>query len=84
MEIISSVRNCIEEVGKDLSSAQLGRLKGVGVTNQRETTILWDCRTGESLGPALVWCDGRTADLVARMIKVTPSNSKDDLRVRLS
>ncbi|MFN2361018.1 MAG: glycerol kinase GlpK [Marinobacter sp.] len=34
----------------------------VGITNQRETTILWDRATGEAVYPAIVWQDRRTAD----------------------
>ncbi|BDU78336.1 glycerol kinase GlpK [Mesoterricola sediminis] len=35
----------------------------VGITNQRETTVLWDRATGEPLAPAIVWQDRRTAGL---------------------
>ncbi|SHN20776.1 glycerol kinase [Duganella sacchari] len=35
----------------------------IGVTNQRETTLIWDRKTGEPLAPAIVWQDRRTADL---------------------
>lgn len=38
------------------------RLLGVGITNQRETTVLWDRRTGRPLYNAIVWQDRRTAD----------------------
>lgn len=34
----------------------------VGITNQRETTVLWDRATGETIYPAIVWQDRRTAD----------------------
>ena len=68
-------------MGGSLKSHDLSRLKGIGVTNQRETTILWDKYTGRSLGPAIVWCDGRTVDIVDRMIAKTPSKHKDDKRV---
>ena len=34
-------------------------LAGVGITNQRETTIVWDKRTGEPLCNAVVWADAR-------------------------
>ena len=34
----------------------------VGITNQRETTVLWDRATGEAIYPAIVWQDRRTAD----------------------
>lgn len=33
----------------------------IGITNQRETTVIWDRRTGEPLAPAIVWQDRRTA-----------------------
>ena len=34
----------------------------IGITNQRETTVVWDSETGETLGKAIVWQDRRTAD----------------------
>jgi len=34
----------------------------IGITNQRETVVLWDRRTGEPVAPAIVWQDRRTAD----------------------
>jgi glycerol kinase len=37
------------------------RVAALGVTNQRETTVLWDRATGEPVAPALVWQDRRTA-----------------------
>jgi glycerol kinase len=40
-------------------------LAAVGITNQRETTLLWDRRTGRPLHHALVWQDTRVGDLVA-------------------
>jgi glycerol kinase len=41
------------------------RIAAIGITNQRETVIFWDKRTGEPLAPAIVWQDRRTADLCA-------------------
>lgn len=38
-------------------------LAAIGITNQRETTLLWDRATGRPLHPAIVWQDRRTADL---------------------
>ena len=38
------------------------RIAAVGITNQRETTVVWDRRTGEPVGNAIVWQDRRTAD----------------------
>ncbi len=39
------------------------QIAAVGITNQRETTVLWDRRTGEAIAPAIVWQDRRTAPL---------------------
>ena len=44
---------------------QAGALAAIGITNQRETTLLWDRRTGQPLHRALVWQDTRTDTLVA-------------------
>ncbi len=45
----------------------LADLAAVGITNQRETTLLWDKASGEPVHNALVWMDTRTSDLVARL-----------------
>ena len=42
-------------------------LVSVGITNQRETTVLWDKQTGQPVHNALVWMDTRTSDLVAEL-----------------
>ena len=42
-------------------------LAAIGITNQRETTLLWDRRTGEPLYNAIVWQDRRTAGLCDRL-----------------
>jgi glycerol kinase len=44
-----------------------GKLAGIGITNQRETVVLWDRATGRPVHRALVWQDGRTADVCRRM-----------------
>jgi glycerol kinase len=46
-----------------LSTARIGarELAAVGITNQRETTVLWDRASGRPLAPAIVWQDRRTA-----------------------
>ena len=51
----------IAEAGIDASE-----VKGIGIANQRETTVLWDRRTGEPLHDAIVWQCRRTADLCAQ------------------
>lgn len=52
------VQKGLENAG--ITSADLA---AVGITNQRETTVVWDRRTGEPYGHAIVWQDTRTADL---------------------
>ncbi len=44
-------------------------LAGVGITNQRETTVVWDRRTGRSVAPAVVWQDTRVQADVAEFLK---------------
>ncbi|MEX2592960.1 MAG: glycerol kinase GlpK [Anditalea sp.] len=43
------------------ASAKASQIAGIGITNQRETTILWDRNTGEPLYNAIVWQDRRTS-----------------------
>src|SRR5262245_38857874 len=42
-------------------------LAAIGITNQRETTLLWNRKTGELVYRAIVWQDRRTADLCAKL-----------------
>ncbi len=44
-------------------------IAAIGITNQRETTILWDRLTGEPVCQAIVWQDRRTADYCAELVK---------------
>jgi glycerol kinase len=45
------------------SGVRLGEVAAIGITNQRETTLLWDRHTGEPVHNAIVWQDRRTAPL---------------------
>ncbi|MGX1590395.1 glycerol kinase GlpK [Glutamicibacter sp. NPDC055491] len=62
-EIWSNVR---EVIGQALSKANLTRhdIEVVGITNQRETAVVWDKNTGEAVYNAIVWQDTRTQDIV--------------------
>ena len=42
-------------------------IAAVGITNQRETTLLWDRQTGQCVSPAIVWQDRRTAEACTQM-----------------
>ena len=48
----------------NVSAAQVA---GIGIANQRETTIVWDRKTGVPIAPAIVWQDRRTAQLFDRL-----------------
>ncbi|MEL6415640.1 MAG: glycerol kinase GlpK [Pseudomonadota bacterium] len=41
------------------------RIAGIGITNQRETTLVWDRKTGAPIAPAIIWQDRRTANICA-------------------
>jgi glycerol kinase len=56
------VRRAVGDAG--LSRADIA---AIGITNQRETTVLWDRVTGEPVAPAIVWQDTRTDALVASL-----------------
>ena len=59
-------RNVRETVGGALALAEItaDRLAAVGITNQRETTVVWDRATGRPIHRAIVWQDVRTAEAV--------------------
>ena len=59
MEIWDSQAKVVRELLGKLNGQD--RLVGIGITNQRETTIVWDRRTGRPLANAIVWQDRRTA-----------------------
>ena len=58
MEILSSVRAVVDEAVTELRG---GEVAAMGITNQRETTIVWDAESGEPVYNAIVWQDRRTA-----------------------
>jgi glycerol kinase len=47
----------------DNSKVKASEVKAIGITNQRETTLIWDKKTGEPVYNAIVWQDRRTADI---------------------
>lgn len=64
-------RNTREVIGEALGRADINRhvIAGVGITNQRETTIIWDKKTGEPVYNAIVWQDARTTKRCRQMIE---------------
>ena len=63
--LVASVVELVPQALKG-SAVASDRIAAIGLTNQRETTVLWDRRTGLAVGPALVWQDRRTADFCDR------------------
>ncbi len=59
-EIWQHTLACAQEMV--LKAGGAGAIAAIGITNQRETVVFWDRRTGEPLAPAIVWQDRRTAD----------------------
>jgi glycerol kinase len=59
---VETFRAALADAG--LSAADIA---AIGIANQRETTLIWDRRTGEPIHRAIVWQDRRTADLCARL-----------------
>ena len=65
-DIVSSQLKVLAEllVSSGVSASQVA---GIGITNQRETTVVWDRATGEPVCNAIVWQCRRTTDLVSRV-----------------
>jgi len=62
--VLATCREAIAAAG--ISAASLA---AIGITNQRETTLLWDRKSGKPVHRAIVWQDRRTAELCARLKK---------------
>ena len=62
MEILSTQLTVLKEVMQkaDITAEQIA---AIGITNQRETTVVWDKKSGEPVYPAIVWQDRRTASI---------------------
>ncbi len=59
---VSTMRAVLAKAGVDASG-----IAAIGITNQRETTVVWDRATGQAIHNAIVWQDRRTADVCARL-----------------
>src|SRR5688572_10417937 len=68
-------------MARALSDAGVGGtdLAAIGITNQRETTVLWDRASGEPVAPAIVWQCRRSTDICERL---KSAGLESDLRAR--
>eukprot|EP01083_Nonionella_stella_P097068 272878_1 len=66
MELLSSVKECMDSVMEGEAYC-CDDIVSIGITNQRETTILWDRITGKPLYNAIVWSDSRTEEVCKKL-----------------
>jgi glycerol kinase len=78
MEILTSQLSCAVEVLVK-AGARPRDVAAIGITNQRETVIVWDRATGKPIYPAIVWQDRRTAQRCAALVE---SGVEDDVSNR--
>jgi glycerol kinase len=62
--VVWSVKAALKNAGREASE-----IAAIGITNQRETVVVWDKATGEPIHPAIVWQDRRTAPLCRKLRK---------------
>lgn len=65
-EIWVNVQDVVQRALED-GNLKAEQIAAVGITNQRETTVVWDKLTGEPVANAIVWQDTRTGDLVREL-----------------
>ncbi len=68
-EILESQLHVLHELVKK-GNVDVSDIKAIGITNQRETTVVWDKNTGEPIYNAIVWQDKRTADICEHLKKI--------------
>lgn len=68
MEILESQMTVLSQLLKE-QNVSASDIKAIGITNQRETAIVWDKNTGIPVYNAIVWQDKRTADICEHMTK---------------
>lgn len=66
-EIWSKTLECARRALKKAEADGHGEVACIGITNQRETTVLWQRKSGRPVAPAIVWQDKRTTDFCAKL-----------------
>lgn len=81
--VVEVSRRCLDEA----SARGLGPVRGVGITNQRASTVLWDRKSGVPVGPGLGWQDLRTVGTCLALreqgLRVAPNESATKLAMLL-
>ncbi|KAI5841335.1 hypothetical protein DFP73DRAFT_480907 [Morchella snyderi] len=80
-ELVNSVKTCIERATEEFvaDGYVVEDIKAIGITNQRETTVVWDTESGKPLYNAIVWPDTRTSKLVHELRKKEGSDKLREL-----
>ena len=78
--------NTREAIGQVLAKANATRhdIAAIGITNQRETTVVWDRATGKPVYNAIVWQDTRTQPMVDRIANGDPARFQDQVGLPLA
>eukprot|EP01116_Phalansterium_solitarium_P023332 TRINITY_DN8107_c0_g1_i12.p1 TRINITY_DN8107_c0_g1~~TRINITY_DN8107_c0_g1_i12.p1 ORF type:complete len:358 (+),score=75.92 TRINITY_DN8107_c0_g1_i12:190-1263(+) len=71
--LVESARQCLA-AAVAAAGVAVHDVKAIGVTNQRETTVVWDRASGRPLYNAVVWLDTRTTDLCAELVAAHGGN----------
>jgi glycerol kinase len=69
---IWDVTRCVMDQALEAGQLKPSQIAAIGITNQRETVVLWDRHTGQPVGHAIVWQDRRTASLCQELREEGP------------
>ncbi|KFD51955.1 hypothetical protein M513_07087 [Trichuris suis] len=72
-QILHDALECIETACAKVANPDL---RAIGITNQRETIVLWDKETGKAFYNAIVWCDNRTEERAEHLNRSLPGSVK--------
>jgi len=81
-ELLQTSLTCIQKTVENLRALEVDEadIATIGITNQRETTLVWDRLTGQPLHNAIVWLDARTTHTVQSLLHKCPQKDKDYLK----
>lgn len=68
--VVSTIKTVLSE------NPDIRPISSIGITNQRESTILWDKTTKKALHNAIIWCDARTQETVKKIIQENSENPR--------
>ncbi|KAL3938109.1 MAG: hypothetical protein SGBAC_006915, partial [Bacillariaceae sp.] len=78
LEIWTNVKKCMDEVVKILDTNKIQfEIKSIGITNQRETTVAWNSKTGKPYYNAIVWDDLRTTSIASQVAAGDPDRLRE-------